>query len=130
MALASSLYHLPWNIGSYLVVFCIFQFGYLLFTAVYIFSSLSTFSTTNFLSLSISCTFTSSPKESVSYSLSLYSSMTSSVASSTIVGTPVIPVFMLEFIEAAAYLWASLNSFSTTAVHGIIFYIYTPGNSA
>ena len=47
----------------------------------------------------------------------------------TILGTPVIQVFMLAFLMAATALWVSLNSFSTTSVSGVICSVSAPGNS-
>ena len=91
---ASSLYHFPCNVVSYLVVFYICMLVYLLFAEVSNSSSPSTISTSTVLSHSISCTFNPSTKGSVSPSLSLSSSMTTSSDSSTIAGTPVIPVVM------------------------------------
>ena len=127
---ASSSYRFPWNVGSYLVALCLCCLVYLLFNAVYTSSSSYTVSTTTFLSLSISCKFTSSPKESVSLSLLLLLSMTTPGSSYTILGTPVILVVMLAFLVAASDLYESLNSFSATALSGIIFFVSSPGKSA
>ena len=69
-------------------------------------SSSYTVSTTTIISLSISWTVPSCTKGSGSTSQLIYSSITTYGASSTFVGTPVIPLVMLALISVAADLWS------------------------